>query len=376
MDFAFLPPEINSGRMYSGPGSGSLLAAAGSWDSLAAELEITAETYESVVSGLTTLHWRGLSSVAMAASTTLYMGWLHSTAEQTKLTAMQARAAVAAYELAHAMTVPPLAVTANRIQLASLIATNFFGQNTAAIAATEAQYAEYWAQDAAAMYGYAISSAEAAQLTPFSSPHQTTNPAGLTAQNAAVTQANAGAAASDPVSRAVSAAVQSLQAQAANPAIGDVDFSILNGIRAVATSISGTYKMEAISSGIIGADNDLGILPDLGAEPAGAGGAASGLGGSAGLGNVTATVARAGTIGSMSVPTSWATPSNSPVTAPITALSEGGLSSFPGAGEPALSGSGVPGIPGMPGLKVSRPTGVIPRYGVNLTVMSRPPAAG
>ena len=55
MDYAILPPEVNSARMYTGPGSGSLLAAAGSWDSLAAELSTTAETYESVLSGLTTL---------------------------------------------------------------------------------------------------------------------------------------------------------------------------------------------------------------------------------------------------------------------------------------------------------------------------------
>ena len=32
MDFAFLPPEINSGRMYDGPGSGPMLAAAAAWD--------------------------------------------------------------------------------------------------------------------------------------------------------------------------------------------------------------------------------------------------------------------------------------------------------------------------------------------------------
>lgn len=33
------------------------------------------------------------------------------------------------------------------------VATNILGQNTPAIAATETQYAEMWAQDAAAMYG-------------------------------------------------------------------------------------------------------------------------------------------------------------------------------------------------------------------------------
>jgi len=39
-------------------------------------------------------------------------------------------------------------------QLASLVATNFFGQNAPAIAAAEAQYAEMWAQDVSAMGGY------------------------------------------------------------------------------------------------------------------------------------------------------------------------------------------------------------------------------
>ena len=56
-------------------------------------------------------------------------------------------------------------IAANRVLLATLVATNFFGQNTPAIAATEAQYMEMWAQDAAAMYGYAGSSALATELS-------------------------------------------------------------------------------------------------------------------------------------------------------------------------------------------------------------------
>ncbi|EUA34147.1 PPE family protein [Mycobacterium xenopi 3993] len=77
-------------------------------------------------------------------------------------------------------------IEANRSLLMSLIATNFLGQNTPAIAATEAQYLQMWAQDAAAMYGYAATSAHAATLTPFAPPPITTNPAGLGAQAAAV----------------------------------------------------------------------------------------------------------------------------------------------------------------------------------------------
>jgi PPE family len=45
----------------------------------------------------------------------------------------------------------PSAVTANRVTLAALQATNVLGQNTPAIASAEAQYMEMWAQDVAAM---------------------------------------------------------------------------------------------------------------------------------------------------------------------------------------------------------------------------------
>jgi PPE-repeat protein len=96
---------------------------------------------------------------------------------------------VAAYEAAFAATVPPPVIEANRALLALLIATNILGQNTPAIAVTEAHYMEMWAQDAAAMYAYAGSSSSASVLTPFTEPPQTTNPAGTAAQSAAVSQA-------------------------------------------------------------------------------------------------------------------------------------------------------------------------------------------
>ena len=376
MDFGFLPPEINSARMYSGPGSVPLLAAAGSWDSLAAELDITAEFYESVLSGLTSLHWRGPASVAMAATAAPYVGWLHITAEQTKQTAMQARAAAAAYEQAYAMTVPPPAVTANRTQLASLIATNLLGQNTAAIAATEAQYAEYWAQDATAMYGYAAGSATALQLTPFSSPHQTTNAAGLTAQDAAVAQAKAAADATSPVSQDVSTAVESLEALIVNPSsIIPEDVAALDVFTGIDTLLTGTWDMSALPDGIIGDGGTLGVFPKLASAPAQVAPtptAAARLCGGAGLANVTATLGRTGTIGSMSVPASWAAAPGSPITgSPGSALTV-----LPTTGEPAGSASGMQGVPGMPGGRVSQPTGVVPRYGRRLTVMARPPAAG
>lgn len=54
---------------------------------------------------------------------------------------------------------PPKSVVASRTRLTTLIATNILGQNTPAIAATEAQYEQMWAQDVAAMFGYTAGSA-------------------------------------------------------------------------------------------------------------------------------------------------------------------------------------------------------------------------
>jgi PPE-repeat protein len=186
LDFGALPPEINSARMYAGPGSGPLLASAAAWDGVAAQLETFAAGYSAAISELQGESWSGQASAAMAAASAPYAAWVTTTAGRAGQAAGQARAAAAAYEAAFAATVPPAVVTANRTLLATLVATNFFGQNTPAIAAAEAVYAEMWAQDAAAMYGYAASASAAATLTPFSEPPQTTNPASQSSQAATV----------------------------------------------------------------------------------------------------------------------------------------------------------------------------------------------
>src|SRR5246127_5751181 len=128
MDFGAIPPEINSARMYAGPGPDSMLAAATAWNGLAAELQSTASSYESVITGLTDDSWTGPSSMAMEDAATPYVVWLNAVAGQAEQTAGQANAAAAAYQSAFAMTVPPPLITANRTQLASLMATNVFGQ--------------------------------------------------------------------------------------------------------------------------------------------------------------------------------------------------------------------------------------------------------
>src|SRR5580700_5443884 len=160
-DFAAQPPEVISAKIYSGPGTSSLQSAATAWEGLAGELQSTAANYQSVIAGLVSGDWTGPSSEAAAAAAAPYVSWLSTTAGQAEQTAGQARAAASAYETALAATVPPAEITANRAQLASLLQTNVFGQNTSAIAATEAEYGQFWAQDVAALFGYAGSSSAA-----------------------------------------------------------------------------------------------------------------------------------------------------------------------------------------------------------------------
>src|SRR4029077_17657487 len=113
---------------------------------------------------------------------------------------------------------PPPVIATNRALIATLIATNFVGQNTAAIAATEAQYMEMWAQDAGAMYAYAGASATASQLTPFSEPPQTTNNSGPGTQAAAVSQSStlSGSNTAAQLSHVVNSTPSALQSLATN----------------------------------------------------------------------------------------------------------------------------------------------------------------
>ena len=176
MDFGLLPPEVNSARMYAGPGAATLLAASAKWEELAAEMQTAADRYASIIAELTGGVWIGPSSAAMRAAVLPYVVWVRSTAEQCEETAGRATAAAAAYELAFAMTVPPSLIAANRARLTALIASNIFGQNTPAIMLTEAEYGHMWAQDTAAMYGYAANSVAATTLSAFTPPSRSTNP--------------------------------------------------------------------------------------------------------------------------------------------------------------------------------------------------------
>ena len=190
MSFMVFPPEVNSALMYSGAGSGPLMAAASAWNELAADLESTATSYQSVIAQLTGGPWLGPTATRMASAAAPYIAWLQGSSIQAAQTSGQASLAAAAYESAFAATVPPSVIAANRALLAALIATNFLGQNTPAIAATEAHYMEMWFQDGLTMDTYAVTSQQATAL-PQQTPAPTTSDGGASADAAAASQSTA-----------------------------------------------------------------------------------------------------------------------------------------------------------------------------------------
>ncbi len=393
MDFGALPPEINSGRMYVGPGPAPMLAAATAWDALAAELGSAASTYASVIRGLTSEEWVGPASASAAAAAAPYVGWMSNTATQAEQTATQVRAAVGAYETAFAATVPPPLIEANRLQLIQLEATNFFGQNSPAIAATEAQYSEMWAQDAAAMYGYAGSSASASDVAPFANPPATTK---ADAQPAAASNAS-----STSASSAVTQVLQQLSSSAASTtttgtAAGTTAtttpttlsdyltyfYNQLQGVtvpnRNVVSRVEGDAGYFPLGLSQFGASIGQQLIPG---SPGGAGAAGSSVvapGGwgpgpfSAG-GPVAGGVGQAGTIGRLSVPAGWQamlTPAASTPTGPAA------ITTVSAASQPGANGllRGMPMGNGLTGRRAA--SGFVHKYGFRHTVMPRSPLTG
>ncbi|KZS82845.1 PPE family protein [Mycobacterium persicum] len=326
VDFGAIPPEINSARIYSGPGSGPLIAAATGWDTLAAELAAASAGYVSVISELTSSQWLGPASMAMAATIVPHQVWISATARNAELTGMQARAAAAAFETAHAMTVPPPVVAANRSVLQTLIATNFFGQNTPAIASTEFHYAEMWAQDAAAMYGYAASCASASTLTPFTAPPRTADSDGPARQAAAVGSTVSAISQLTPKLIDLAVATQVLQHLSLPPwYIRIWDFLKSIPIPVWDQLLNLEYMYGALIYDTQGYElNALQLIQSLTWAPAqaatGAAAASTGVSGhpvGSGLARlsaaeVSASMGKADKIGLMSAPTSWATTASAP----------------------------------------------------------------
>jgi PPE-repeat protein len=407
IDFGALPPEINSARLYTGVGSTPLVTAASAWNSLAAELTAAALGYENVVTQLAGEEWLGPASASMAAAVQPYVDWMSATAAQAEQAATKASAAAAAYEAAFAAIVPPPLIAANRAEWAQAVSTNVLGQNTGIIAQLEAQYAEFWAQDAATMYGYAGNSATASNVTPFTSAPAIANPAASTIQSAATTSAATTSVGS--IQNQINAAISQISAQLASLAspyytplqqewwylaagngplsavwqvlFGSPSFpgASLSAFMSAWSPYAGVlYNTEGLPYFSIGMANSMTQTAKTvgaigGAAPAAAAALPKGLPGLGGLLGggappVAAHLGSATSIGKLSVPASWSGPVATPSHA--TAIPVSNVREAPDVGTGNLLG----GMP-LAGAGTGG-SGAGPRYGFRPTVMARPPAAG
>ncbi|KCL67016.1 type VII secretion system ESX-5 target PPE27, partial [Mycobacterium tuberculosis] len=276
--------------------------------------------------------------------------WLSQAAARAEQAGMQAAAAAAAYEAAFVMTVPPPVITANRVLVMTLIATNFFGQNSAAIAVAEAQYAEMWAQDAVAMYGYAAASASASRLIPFAAPPKTTNSAGV------VAQAVASVSWPNPNDWWLVRLLGSITPTERTTIVRLLGQSYLaTGMARFLTSIAQqlTFGPGGTTAGSGGAWYPTPQFAGLGAGPA-----------------VSASLARAEPVGRLSVPPSWA------VAAPAFAEKPEAGTPMSVIGEASSCGQGGL-LRGIPLARAGRRTGAFAhRYGFRHSVITRSPSAG
>lgn len=400
LDFGALPPEINSGLMYAGAGSGSMTVAASGWNTLAAELNSAAVAYDRVVTTLSSEEWLGQASALMAEAAAPYVEWMRSTAAAAEHAASQAMSAATAFETAHATIVPPPVIAANRVNLAQLLSTNVLGQNTGAIAALEAQYGEMWATDSATMYNYAGRSANISAVKPFTSAPDTTNPAGMANQTASATGTSAGAAQNtlQGAMNKITSALGKLSTgmQAADPAtppadpvksalssgllgyLGDIftfyapfstTFYNTEGLPFFSAGIANTFISIAKSTGALGG---AAAAPAVAPPPVAAPPAAAGLGLTGAGGPVAGALGNAASVGRLSVPAVWAEntlgqPQHGSVLPPVSNIRE-----VPDA-RPAnvLGGMPIGGAGAGDG-----GAGRAPRYGVRPIVIPRPPAAG
>jgi PPE-repeat protein len=364
MDFTTLPPEVISALIHSGPGAESLANAAAAWQQLSANLEDAADNFASSLSSMDET-WYGPSSAAMVQSVTPYLTWLRTTAQQAQQTAAAAQSAAAAFNSVQASVVPTATVSANRMRLVQLLATNGFGRNLPAIAQTESEYQTMWANNSEAMTRYQAASSQASSLPQLTSPTSTTNPSALKTQAGSATPA-ATSSSGPTVSAATPAAALPTDFDPSAGLVGEVNTYInqfvssgfpINMLSYLAQNQSAQALAgvsSQVSQGLSEGENALGgAAANLGGGAAGALGAlgqsGGGLGalGAAGLGqiNTSAALGAAVPMGNLSAPPSAAPLLATPVqlasaATPLGTSGVGGMPMPPLMPPPISPGSG------------------------------------
>lgn len=302
-----IPPEINAFRltmMGAGPTAHVPVVVAYA-DAAATHLEQAAQ--QAVTTAATAPSFVGFGGASMVSAATPMSAWMGAAGAHASAAAATVQGAMAGYSAAVVSTIPHPVVVQNRLREAALVASNILGQNTPAIAEAEAEYGEFWTQNASAMMGYLATTTAAVEALsmPMAPLTDMTDPVGAASGLGGL------------VSEGIGSGVQALGA------------GVSAGGQGISSAV-GSSMGAAVSSGMAGAQS--------------AGSGVQALGASSGTGQGTAgTATGAGMLGASTgsmAPSATGTPGSSTPSTPGSSAAPGQGQGQGQGGQPPLGDSG------------------------------------
>jgi PPE-repeat protein len=178
-----ITPEVNAFRLTCmGAGSAAHVPQVAGYQT-ASETLIAEGAQQTATAMVTSATWMGTGGIAMTGAVLPSGAWHEAAAAHAQAASETVASAGAAHATASLMTVPHPVVIANRVREVGLEASNILGQNAIPIAETNAEYGEFWGQNAGAMTGYfsAAMGLISALSVPLVAAPQTTDPLGMAA---------------------------------------------------------------------------------------------------------------------------------------------------------------------------------------------------
>lgn len=245
-----LPPETNAFRLtMMGAGPAAHVPAATAFEAASVtHAEGAVQLTNTAVS--TASSYMGAGGTAMVQAALEHGAWMSTAAIMAQRTAKTVESGMGLYGTAVAGTVPFGVVVSNRVREATLQATNILGVNAIPIAESNAEYAEYWGQNASSMTAYlaGITSLVTSLAIPLPLIPGMANPA-------------------EAVAGGVSAAAMSLGLQGATTALSSATQATATGVTAASTAVS-TGTTSATSGAPAAAQSGQTASPGmLGAPP-------------------------------------------------------------------------------------------------------------
>jgi PPE-repeat protein len=149
-----ITPEVNAFRLtMAGAGPTAHVPQVTAFET-AAITHTQQATQMAATAAATAASFVGAGGQSMMQCAAVQSTWMTTAGAFAQKSAGTIGAGINAYGSAVAATIPVPTVVANRVRETTLQATNIIGQNSPAIAESNFEYGEFWAQNAGAMMGY------------------------------------------------------------------------------------------------------------------------------------------------------------------------------------------------------------------------------